>query len=164
MDKPPPDDLDVYVSSEDPVDGSPQQEQEQQQQQNSKNHHRQEDFELTPLHALIPEALRKRLFTGSCCLGVAVLYMISMWDHGILPGAPSPFAAASGTQALSNDVTELYVLMMASDMRDLMASRCRHLDDERTFRILTEQIESLQRKYKSRTGENYPYISCPADK
>lgn len=96
------------------------------------------------LHFL-PSWLRKPLLTGSCC---ALLYVVTAWDHGWLPGIKSPFAAA-------NLVDEMYVLSLASSIRDLSADNCvaRSLP-------LDDLITAQRLKYLAITGVDYPHVEC----
>lgn len=106
------------------------------------------------LHVL-PPSLKRFLFTGSCCAGVGVLYMLTAWDHGFMPGFNSSFAAASEVKDLKSDVMEMYVLSLARAIRDLSEDNC-----AAQSRAITEQIDALQAKYKARTGDKYPHTEC----
>jgi hypothetical protein len=108
-----------------------------------------------PLHAVIPRPLRKLLFTGSCCAGVALLYVLAVYDHGMLPGVDSSFARASEVQTLKGMTQELYVLSIARAIRDLSADNCAAHSV-----AITEQIDQLQAKYKAISGSEYPHSEC----
>lgn len=105
---------------------------------------------LPMLHAL-PPRLKRFLFTGSCCAGVAVLYVISAWDHGLIPRLESPLAQASDV----TDMRELIIRSLAREIRDLSVDNC-----ALQSRALDDHIESLQLKYKARTGDKYPHTEC----
>lgn len=98
-----------------------------------------------PMLQFLPPWLRKTVLTGSCC---AVLYAVTAWDHGWLPGIKSPFAA-------SNDVEELVVNSLASSIRDLSADNC-----VARSHTLDDLITAQRLKYIARTGSDYPHTEC----
>ena len=109
------------------------------------------------------DLLRKHIFAGSCCTGVAVLYALSSWDHGWIPGLKSQFALSSDLERVSqensatrSDVSEMYVLFIARSILDQKAELCIE-----PSRFKEERLEELQRKYKERTGDRYPVTDCP---
>lgn len=112
--------------------------------------------EMLPFHNLIPAPLRKKLFAGTCCTGVVVLYLVGMWDHGFMPGVKSPFASAADAA----DMNEVITLYLGRDIRDLRDQQCLHRAFPETVKSLQNQIDQLQRRYIARTGQEYPYISC----
>jgi hypothetical protein len=112
------------------------------------------------------DLLKRHIFAGSCCTGVAVLYALSSWDHGWIPGLQSQFALASDLQTLRaetattrSDVAEMYVLSIARAILDQNAELC-----VEPSRLKEERLEELQRKYKERTGDRYPVTTCPASR
>lgn len=111
--------------------------------------------DLLPMIHSLPSPVKKLLFTGSCCAGVAVLYSLSAWDHGWIPGVESSFAKAEEVQNLKTDVTEMYVLSLATAIRDLTQDNC-----TLQSRVIDEQIIALRRRYKARTGDEYPHTLC----
>lgn len=106
------------------------------------------------LHAL-PSPLRKLLFTGSCCAGVAVLYFGTAVDHGWVPGINSSFAAASEVKDLKSDLNEMYIHSLGRAIRDLSEDTC-----VAHSRALDDQINALRLKYIARTGADYPHSEC----
>jgi hypothetical protein len=104
------------------------------------------------------DLLRKHIFAGSCCTGVAVLYALSSWDHGWIPGLQSPFASSSEFQksrdemtSLKSDVNEIVILSIARAIRDLQDEMC-----EGWTRSKADRLDELQYKYQARTGNRYP--------
>lgn len=114
---------------------------------------------LLPLLHMLPRPLtrplKRFLLTGSCCAGVALLYVIEVYDHGMLPGVDSSFARAAEVQTLKGMTQELYVLSLARAIRDLAAENC-----AANSRAITEQIDQLQSKYKAISGAEYPHTEC----
>ena len=157
MDKPLPDDFDPTQLVDDQMQEPPQNGNECNQSRSTQKDDANEPEILLPMLHILPAPLKKLLFTGSCCVGVAVLYVLSAWDHQWIPGVKSSLAAADEVQALKSDVTEMYVLSLARAIRDLSADNC-------TLRskVVDEQIVELRRKYKARTGDEYPHIECPS--
>lgn len=109
------------------------------------------------------DLLKRHIFAGSCCTGVAVLYALSSWDHGWIPGLESQFALSSDLKQMTEeqkatkaDVAEMYVLFIARAIRDQKAELC---SDPTQFKA--DQLESLQSKYRQRTGDRYPVTECP---
>lgn len=109
---------------------------------------------LPMLHAL-PAPLRRLLFTGSCCAGVAVLYVLSAWDHGWIPGFNSQFASAADMRQADERIVQMLELQIAAAIRELSKANC-----VAETPALTDQIESLQSKYRAITGERYPHRDC----
>lgn len=104
------------------------------------------------------DLLKRHIFAGSCCTGVAVLYALSSWDHGWIPGLNSQFANAGDLAksnheiaAMKSDLNEMYVLDIARAIRDLQDEMC-----EGWTRSKAERMDQLQYKYESRTGARYP--------
>jgi hypothetical protein len=109
------------------------------------------------------DLLKRHIFAGSCCTGVAVLYALSSWDHGWIPGLASQFALSSDLQELrqetsetKKDVAEMYILFIARAIRDQKAELC-----IAPSQFKADQMDLLQRKYKERTGDWYPVTECP---
>jgi hypothetical protein len=105
-----------------------------------------------------PASLKRLIVAGSCCTGVAALYVLSSWDHGWIPGVESPFAQASEfkklkleNESMKSDLKEMYVLDIARAIRDLQAELC-----EGWTRSKAERLDELQYKYAARTGSRYP--------
>lgn len=161
MDKPLPDDFDPYLVDEsDPVKYPSQSDNKGDQQQSAPNDgsHNEEES----MHGFLPASLKRIVLTGSCCTGVGVLYLLSSWDHGWIPGVRSPFAEDAQLQAmdrkyiaLQSDVAELYILSIARAIRDLQADICLAPSISKA-----EQLEALQYKYIARTGARYPHTTC----
>lgn len=110
---------------------------------------------LPPVFQFLPPSLRRLLFTGSCCAGVVMLYLLSAWDHGILPGFDSSFARAGEVKNIKEDLGDLYVLSLGRAIRDLSADNCAAHSV-----AITEQIDILQAKFRTRTGATYPHTEC----
>lgn len=108
-----------------------------------------------PMWQVMPPALRKLLFTGSCCAGVAVLYFASAVDHGWVPGLNSSFAAAAEVQNMKSDLNEMYIHSLGRAIRDLSDDNC-----TAHSRALDDQINALRLKYIARTGADYPHTEC----
>jgi hypothetical protein len=109
-----------------------------------------------------PAPVRKFIAAGSCCAGVAALYLLSGWDHGWIPGVESPFVQASDfnklkaeNESMKSDLKEMYVLDIARAIRDLQAEMC-----EGWTRSKADLLEDLQYKYERRTGSRYPHTGC----
>lgn len=130
--------------------------QKQQQRNDSQGDDADDIAKFFPFHNLIPAQLRKKLFTGTCCTGVVVLYLVGMWDHGYMPGVKSPYASAADAA----DMNEMITLYLGRDIRDLRNQQCLHYAVPETVNLLQNQIDQLQRRYIARTGQEYPYISC----
>jgi hypothetical protein len=155
MDAPLPDDFDPYLGSK-PMQRPGERNDEGQQNKGTPQNESDDESVLPPsLHGLIPRPLRKLLFTGSCCVGVALLYMIEVYDHGMMPGVGSSFARASEVQQLKGMTQDLYVLSLARAIRDLSTDNC-----TARSRAITEQIDQLQSKYKAIYGAFYPHTEC----
>jgi hypothetical protein len=162
MDKPPPDDFDPSQLVDDPM-----QEPRESDDKHDERHSAQQDDpnrqeELLPMLHLLPPSLRKAVFAGSCCTGVAVLYVLSSWDHGWIPGLESQFAKADSLRAidakyetLNGLLSDLYVLTLARAIKDLSEDNCVLQSD-----AVGEQIDALQLKYKARTGDFYRHTEC----
>jgi hypothetical protein len=106
----------------------------------------------------VPASLKRLIVAGSCCTGVAALYVFSSWDHGWIPGVESQFAMASDLRksnqeiaSMKGDVKELYILSIAKAIRDLQDEMC-----EGWSRTKQDRLEELQYKYENRTGSRYP--------
>lgn len=155
MDAPLPDDFDPYGLAEKPMNSPRKRDDEGHQEQRAPQNQSDSDETPFPLLHVLPSPLRKLLFTGSCCAGVAVLYFLSAWDHGLMPGFDSSFAKASEVQNLKSDLADLYVLSLARAIRDLSADNC-----PVHSLAITEQIDVLQSKYKARTGDYYRHVEC----
>ncbi len=104
------------------------------------------------------DLLKRNIFAGSCCTGVAVLYALSSWDHGWIPGLDSQFARSSDLKksdqeivSMKSDVNELYILSIARAIRDLQDEMCQDWT-----RSKAERLDELQYKYQIRTGNRYP--------
>lgn len=114
---------------------------------------------MTHLPLPIPESLKKKLLAGSCCTGVAVLYFISGWDHGWIPGLQSQFAKAEDVQAMeqkSKVVDRLVVLQIAREIRELTAVNCAAPTE-----AVSAQIDALRHDYWLATnGGDYPHVEC----
>lgn len=161
MDPPLPDDFDPYGLGETPV--------KQPSQRNDKDEQCQgapDDEEDKPgyLAELLPMPFSRLAKVVSCCTGVGVLYLISAWDHGFIPGVNSPHAASSELlevdskyTKLQEDVSELYTLSIARAIRDAEADIC--IAPSLSKRDL---LESLQYKYELRTRKRYPSSACPS--
>lgn len=168
MDKPPPDDFDPTKLVDEPgeVQTPGKRDDERDEGKRPQQDEPQNEENMLPLLHMVPAPLKKLLFTGSCCAGVGVLYLLSAWDYGWLPGINSQFAKAEGLQAvdakyvaLKTDVSELYVWALARAIRDMSADNCALHST-----AIREQIDELQRKYKARTGDFYPHSGCPAER
>lgn len=110
---------------------------------------------LPPMLHVLPPSLKKFLFTGSCCAGVAVLYVLSAWDHGLLPKFDSSFASASEVESYKVDMNEMIIRSLAREIRDLSDDNC-----ALQSKALDEHIDSLRRKYAERTQREYPRTEC----
>lgn len=106
----------------------------------------------------VPASIRRAIVAGSCCTGVAALYVLSSWDHGWIPGVESPFAQASDLRksnqeiaSMKSDLKEMYVLDIARAIRDLQAEMCEGWSQSKA-----DRLDALQYKYESRTGSRYP--------
>jgi hypothetical protein len=104
------------------------------------------------------ELLRKHIFAGSCCTGVAVLYALSSWDHGWIPGLDSQFALSSDLQKsnqemspMKSEVRELVLISIASSIRDLQAEMCTAPSEAKA-----KELDRLQQRYFDKTGARYP--------
>jgi hypothetical protein len=113
--------------------------------------------EVLPMHAFLPEPLKRFAVAGSCCGSVFALSLIVSGDHGWIPGIDSPFAAAGDVKALQSDVADMYLLSLALTIRELSDQNCRFYSP-----ALTAQIEGLQRKYVERTKVRYLH-ECKSD-
>jgi hypothetical protein len=113
-----------------------------------------EEILLPPFH-MLPRSLRKLLFTGSCCAGVAVLYFAAAVDHGWIPGLNSSFAAAAEVKDMKSDLNEMYIHSLGRAIRDLSEDNC-----TAHSRALDDQINALRLKYIARTGADYPHSEC----
>lgn len=110
----------------------------------------------------VPASLKRLIVAGSCCTGVAALYVLTSWDHGWIPGIESQFALASDLRksnqemtSMKSDVNELYILSIARAIRDLQDEMC-----EGWTRSKADRLEELQYKYERRTGSRYPHTGC----
>jgi hypothetical protein len=106
----------------------------------------------------LPTSLKRFIVAGSCCTGVAALYFLTSWDHGWIPGVEGQFALASDLRksnqemaSMKYEVTELYLLGIASSIRDLQAEMC-----TAPSRAKATELDRLQQKYKEKTGDRYP--------
>lgn len=104
------------------------------------------------------DLLRKHIFAGSCCTGVAVLYALSSWDHGWIPGLDSQFALSSDLQksnqemsSMKSEVRELVLISIASSIRDLQAEMCTAPSEAKA-----KELDRLQQRYFDKTGARYP--------
>lgn len=155
MDAPLPDDFDPYRLGQKPMQ-RPRNSDYESDEGNSAPDDRHENYEAPfPMMQVLPPPLRKLLFTGSCCAGVAVLYFGTAVDHGWVPGLNSSFAAASEVQDLKSDLNEMYIHSLGRAIRDLSEDTC-----TAHSRALDDQINSLRLKYIARTGGDYPHIEC----
>lgn len=162
MDKPLPHDFDPRSLIDEPM--SPEKQPGKGDKANNKDHGSDRDRSEHVEESMHPwDLLRKHIFAGSCCTGVAVLYALSSWDHGWIPGLESQFALSSDLQKLrqdnastSSDVAEMYVLFMARSILDQKAELC-----VQPSRFKEERLEELQQKYRKRTGDRYPVTECP---
>lgn len=155
MDPPLPDDFDPYRLGHKPMQSKRQRDDERNEGDGAPQDQTDNGEASLPMFHVLPPALRKLLFTGSCCVGVAVLYMLSAWDHGWVPGFSSSFAAASEVQNLKSDVEEMYLMSLSSAIRDLSTDNC-----TAQSRALDDQINVLRLKYRARTGGEYPHSDC----
>ena len=106
----------------------------------------------------VPASLKRLIVAGSCCTGVAALYVITSWDHGWIPSVESQFALASDLMksnqeiaSMKSDVNEIVILSIARAIRDLQDEIC-----EGWTRSKAERLDELQYKYQARTGSRYP--------
>lgn len=157
MDKPLPDDFDPTQLVDEPMDPveQPSERSKADNKDDRANGNRQDNVEDF-MHPW--DLLRKHIFAGSCCTGVAVLYALSSWDHGWIPGLESQFALASDLRksnqeitSMKSDVNELYILSIARAIRDLQDEMC-----EGWTRSKADRLDELQYKYQARTGIRYP--------
>lgn len=158
MDKPLPDDFDPTELIDEPMSpveqpGESDETNDQDSRSKSNRPEHEEDF----MH-FVPASLKRLIVAGSCCTGVAALYVLTSWDHGWIPGVESQFALASDlrksneeTAAMKAEVKELYLLGIASSIRDLQAEMC-----TAPSRAKANELERLQQKYKEKTGDRYP--------
>lgn len=159
MDEPLPDDFDPTKLIDEPMD-QPQQPSERHkahQQDDGSAGNRPDHVEDGLMH-FVPASVRRFIVAGSCCTGVAALYVLSSWDHGWIPGVDSQFAQASDLRqsnqeiaSMKAEVTELYVLGIASSIRDLQAEMCTAPSHAKA-----NELERLQQKYREKTGGRYP--------
>lgn len=154
MDAPLPDDFDPYGLADNPMNSPRKRDDEGKQGKQAPKDVADSGEAPFPLHVL-PSPLRKLLFTGSCCAGVAVLYFAAAWDHGWVPGLKSSFAEAAEVRNLKSDVEEMYLMSLSSAIRDLSTDNCRAQS-----RALDDQITALRLKYIARTGTDYPHSEC----
>jgi hypothetical protein len=161
MDKPLPNDFDPVLVVDEPVQEPAESSDEDNECDRSPSNDPQNQEDVFPMHFL-PPVIKRFVFAGSCCTGVAVLGFLSSWDHDWIPGLSSQLAKASDLKdmdgryvALKGDVAELYVLSLARAIRDLSEDNC-------TLQSATvrEQIDALQLKYKARTGDFYRHSEC----
>jgi hypothetical protein len=117
--------------------------------------------DLLPMLHVIPPRLKRLLLTGSCCTGVAVLYLVAAWDHGWIPGIKGVFASTDQVEKLEARQTRSEKMLeqsleldIAQAIRDLYAENCPE------SRAVTEQLESLQSRYRAITGQRYPHREC----
>lgn len=113
----------------------------------------------------VPASLKRFIVAGSCCSGVLALYVLSSWDHGWIPGVESPFAQTSDLRksneeiaksnqeiaTMKSEVKELYLLGIASSIRDLQAEMCTAPSQAKA-----NELERLQQRYLEKTGARYP--------
>lgn len=109
----------------------------------------QRESKMLPLHKVLPDWLRRAVFTGSCCGSVVFLWVITSWDHNWIPGIPSQFA-----MAYDQETKEI-----AEQIRRLSPARCLSMSAEAAFAV-DEQLEALQLQYLQRTGARYPVKAC----
>lgn len=161
MDKPLPDDFDPSMLIDEPMDPvkQPSERHKTDNKKDSPERDRPDNVEDL-MHPW--DLLKRHIFAGSCCTGVAVLYALSSWDHGWIPGLKSQFALSADLQTLQDenaktrsDVAEMYVLSIARAILDQKAELCLE-----PSRLKEERMEELQRKYKERTGDRYPVTEC----
>lgn len=157
-DKPLPDDFDptkLVDETMDPIE-QPSKRHEADDQDGSSTSNRHNHVE--ELMHFFPASLKRLIVAGSCCTGVAALYVITSWDHGWIPSVESQFALASDLKksnqeiaSMKSDLKEMYVLDIARAIRDLQAELC-----EGWTRPKADRLDELQYKYESRTGSRYP--------
>lgn len=106
----------------------------------------------------VPASLKRLIVAGSCCTGVAALYVLTSWDHGWIPGVAGQFALASDLaksnqeiSTMKSEVKELYLLGIASSIRDLQAEMCTAPSHAKA-----NELERLQQRYLEKTGARYP--------
>lgn len=154
MDAPLPDDFDPY-RLEQPMQSPGKRDDKRDQDDSAPNDEAGDAEILLPMLHALPPSLKRFLFTGSCCAGVAVLYVLSAWDHGWIPGFESSFAKASEVEVYKTDMGEMIIRSLAREIRDLSDDNC-----ALQSKTLDEHIESLRRKYIARSGREYPHIEC----
>lgn len=120
------------------------------------------DHPRNPTHgASMYEHLRKFVIGGSCATGVAVLYFLSGWGFGWIPGIESPFARASDVSELTKDVSKLYIMQLGQTIRALQDDLCAATRYEERRRI-EDQLDEKQLEYQQRTRQGrYPDRPCP---
>jgi hypothetical protein len=106
----------------------------------------------------VPASLKRLIVAGSCCTSVAALWVLTSWDHGWIPKAESQFAMASDLSksnqeiaSMQSEVKELYLLGIASSIRDLQAEMCTAPSHAKA-----NELERLQQRYLEKTGARYP--------
>jgi hypothetical protein len=106
----------------------------------------------------VPASLKRFIVAGSCCTGVAALYVITSWDHGWIPSVESQFALASDLKksnqemsSMKSEVRELVLISIASSIRDLQAEMCTAPSGAKA-----KELDRLQQRYFDKTGSRYP--------
>jgi hypothetical protein len=157
MDKPLPEDFDPTKLIEEPMD--PVEQPGESHKANDKDQRAKRDRPDDVEGFMHPwDLLRKHIFAGSCCTGVAVLYALSSWDHGWIPGLDSQFALSSDLQksnqeigSMKSEVRELVLISIASSIRDLQAEMCSAPSEAKA-----KELDRLQQRYLDKTGARYP--------
>lgn len=163
MDAPLPDDFDVN-RLEDPMQQPRKRKNEREQSNGSLDDNGEDVASVTHIPIPMPESLKKKLFAGSCCTGVAVLYLITSWDHGLIPNVRSQFAVAEDLKSVAQKVEkhdeqmeEVLTLQIAQAIRDLSKDNCTAQSP-----AIYQQIEALQYRYMliTRSPNRYPTTEC----
>ena len=85
MDKPLPDDFDPTKLVDEPM--SPVEQPTEGNDESNQSKRTKRDCPDNVEDSMHPwDLLKRHIFAGSCCTGVAVLYALSSWDHGWIPG------------------------------------------------------------------------------
>jgi hypothetical protein len=158
MDQPLPPDFDTTQLIDEPMDPVEQPGERHKANDQNSSASKNRPNHVEELMHFFPASVKRLIVAGSCCTGVAALYVITSWDHGWIPGVESPFVQASDfnklkleNESMKSDLKEMYVLDIARAIRDLQAEMC-----EGWSKSKADRLDELQYKYEARTGSRYP--------